>query len=168
MERRHLSIRCPKCSSDRLRPLGVSGALSNFGSQQFGLVGRFLAGSFDKPGYDPKIHEDIEYKCLACNEKFFVLKRYNADHNDFEAPFTVTFFREKKFVGAAVPQVVFLNGYSVGVVKNGQAIQFSTNKLNNEIVVTDHNGMAFPDYLPFVANEGGSMNVKFALKFEKQ
>lgn len=167
MERRHLSIRCPKCGTNRLRPLGISGALRNLVDQQFGLVGRFLAGSLDKPGYDSKFHEDIEYKCLECKEKFFVLKRTNADHHDFEAPFTITFYREKKFAGAVMPQVVFLNGHAIGTVKNGQTIQFSTNKLNNEIVVTDHNGMAFPDYLPFLASEGGSMQVKFALKFEK-
>lgn len=148
METRHANIRCSECGSNRLSPVGVGG-----------VVGKI--------GYDQNIHEDIEYKCLDCKNRFFVLKRLNADHDDFEAPFTIIFTREKRFTAALHPQSVYLNGFLAGVVKNGQTIQFTTNKLNNEIVVTDHNGMAFSDYLTFAASEGGFMQVKFAFKFVK-
>jgi hypothetical protein len=145
--------------------MGISGALSNMGGREFGLAGRFIVGAFDKSGYDPDKHEEIEYKCLDCKGKFFVEKKPSAFVDDFHEPFTITFFREKKFVGAMMPQVVFLNGFRVGIVKNGQAIRFTTNKIKNVLVVTDYNGMAFPDYLSFEAFEGGSKNIRFAFTF---
>jgi hypothetical protein len=66
-----------------------------------------------------------------------------------------------------MPYTVFLNGVKVASVANGQSVRFTTNKLNNEIVVTDHRGVAFEDYLPFMASEGGSMKVDFAFRFDK-
>jgi hypothetical protein len=66
--------------SHRLRPLGVSSWVAGF-------------------GYDPDQHEEIKYQCLDCKEKFFVVKRANADHDDFEAPFTVTFTRRRSLWG---------------------------------------------------------------------
>lgn len=166
MERRHNTVRCSACGSNRLRPMGISGALSNMGGREFGLAGRFIVGAFDKSGYIPVEHEEIEYKCLDCKEKFFVEKKSSNFVHDFHEPFTITFFREKKFVGAMMPHVVFLNGFRVGIVKNGQAIRFTTNKIKNVLVVCDYNGMAFPDYLPFEALEGGTKNIRFAFKFD--
>lgn len=163
--RKHWTARCPQCGSDDLRPRGISGAMGNAGSSTFGIAGKFVGQMFDSAGYNPAIHEEVEYRCNACKKNFFIKKKPDHAQKDFDEPCTITFYREKKFVGAVTPHIVFLNGDRIGDVKNGQAIQFKTYKSKNVIVVTSSSGDAFPDFLPFIATEGGSMDVRFALKF---
>jgi predicted nucleic-acid-binding Zn-ribbon protein len=163
--KKHWTARCPKCGSDDLRPRGISGSRGNAGDSTFGIAGKFIGQMFDTAGYDPAKHEEIEYSCNKCKNHFFVKRKADHSAKDFEEPFTITFYREKKFVGAVTPHIVFLNGDRIGDVKNGQSIQFSTYKIKNVLVVTSVSGDAFPDFLPFIATEGGSMNVRFAFKF---
>lgn len=163
-------IRCEYCASDQVFPFGTSHAMQNFVGNMTvfkgGLLGGVVGKTMDVKGYDPNIHEMIGYKCKACKKKFFIRLKADATMHDFEKPCSVTFIREKKVLGAMVSQHVFLNGFEVGPVKNGQAIQFFTYKTDNVVTVTDDNGLsAVPDYFAFQASEGCSQTIRFAMKF---
>jgi DNA-directed RNA polymerase subunit RPC12/RpoP len=163
-------IRCEYCQSDQVFPFGTSHAMQNFvGNMTIfkgGLLGGVVGQTMDLKGYDPLIHEQIGYKCKSCKKKFFIHQKADALKHDFEIPCTITFIREKKVLGALVDQLVYLNGFKIGPVKNGQAIQFFTYKINNVVVVTDVNGLsACADYFAFEAFEGGSQNIRFGMGF---
>ncbi|MDO9494086.1 MAG: DUF2510 domain-containing protein [Nocardioides sp.] len=78
----------------------------------------------------------------------------------------VIFHRDSSFAGAAVPQIVYLNGERVGEVKNGKSLEFVTRARSNVISVTDNGGRPFKDSYRFDAVDGGVVEVHFNRKFK--
>jgi hypothetical protein len=170
MENSNTAIQCIYCHSNQVFPFGTShsmaNAVSNMTIFKGGLLGGVIGSKMDLKGYDPMIHEQIGYYCKSCKKKFYIHQNPRAIEHDFEIPCTITFIREKRVLGALVNQHVYLNGFEVGPVKNGQAIQFFTYKFDNVVVVTDSNGMsACADYFAFKAVEGGLRNIRFGMGF---
>lgn len=165
IKNKHLTVSCPYCKSDHLMPMGTNDVGKNRGQEKAGYFGKVMGSYFDAKGYNPALHEEIEYKCSACKKRFFVKKNAEASEKDFDIPFKIDFFRAKKFYGVKMLQIVYLNGVRVAEVENGQSVQLETYKNKNVIVVTSQTGDAFPEFLAFEATEGGSMKVRFAFKF---
>lgn len=158
------NLRCPSCGSGDLNVTGVKGALgkSVAVTAAFGAIGNLVAGSNAAKNAET---EPLQYKCAACGNKFVSYPVPAAGEDILSVPYTISFTRQSSFVGAAVPQIVYLNGVKVGPVKNGQTITFQTFGRYNDIFVTDHTGVAFRSYYKFEAQPGGSVAVRFNRKF---
>lgn len=157
-------LRCPHCGGEQLAVTGVKGALgaSAVTSLAFGAVGNLVAG---KSAAANTTTEPLQYKCTNCGNKFESLPLGAPPEEILDEPCTVTFTREGSMIGAAVPQILYLNGVKLGAVKNGVSLSFSTSSRYNVLFVTDHHGVAFKSEYRFEAQPGGSVATRFKLGF---
>lgn len=157
-------LKCPHCGSEHLTVTGIKGALgaSAATSLAFGAVGNIVAG---KKAMSNANTEPLQYKCESCSAKFESFPIEAPPEETLEPPCTVSFTRERSMVGAAVPQVIYLNGIKMGAVKNGESVSFSTYCRHNAIFVTDQFGVAFKGDYRFEAQPGGSVSVHFRRGF---
>ena len=157
-------MKCPHCGSENLRVTGTKGALgaSLVTGLAFGAVGNLVAGSNAAAN---QATEPLQYVCHDCSKKFQSLPLAAQPDEILEQPCTVTFTRDKSFVGCMVPQIVYINGIKIGAVKNGASVSFQTSCRNNVIFVTDQYGVAFNDDYKFEAQPGGEISVHFKRRF---
>lgn len=157
-------LRCPHCGGEQLTVTGVKGALgaSAVTSLAFGAVGNLVAG---KNAAANTATEPLQYKCTNCGNKFESLPLGAPPEEILDAPCTVTFTRESSMIGAAVPQILYLNGVKLGAVKNGASLSFSTSSRYNVLFVTDQHGVAFKSEYRFEAQPGGCVATRFKLGF---
>ena len=157
-------LKCPACGSGNFSITGVKGALGKaMTGVAFGTIGNLIAGS--NAAKDVETHP-LQYKCNDCKNKFVSSPLPAASEDILTKPCTVTFERESSFVGAAVPQIVYINGVKIGAVKNGKSITFQTSGKYNIIFVTDQYDVVFQSYYRFEAQPGGSITVRFNRKFK--
>jgi len=157
-------LKCPSCGSDRYQALGEKGAVGkSIGTAlAFGAIGNMVASSRAAKNFETS---PIEYKCASCNNKFISAPLSAQPDEMLAVPCTVTFQRLSSFVGAAISQMVYLNGVKVGPIKNGKSITFPTYIRYNTIYVADPYGVVFRDMHRFEAQPGGSVTVRFNRKF---
>lgn len=157
-------LKCPSCGSGDFTIIGIKGSVGKALLNQllFGAAGNLVAGN--KAAKDTETHP-LLYKCSKCKNKFESLPLPAAPEDILPVPCDVTFIRESSFAGAAVPQIVYINGVKVGAVKNGGSISFKTYNKNNLMFVTDHNNVVFQSYCRFEAQPGGSVTKAFKMKF---
>lgn len=157
-------LKCPHCGSEKLTVTGTKGALGAAiaTSVAFGAIGNLVAGS---NAASNQATEPLKYKCASCGKKFETFPLLAPAQDVMPAPYTVTFTRAKSFIGAVVPQIVYLNGVKLGAVKNGKSITFTTINRYNSIFVTDQYGVAFKSVYSFEAQPGGNVSVRFKRKF---
>ena len=159
-------LRCPKCGSDDILPIGKKGAAGGeIAAAFFGGAIANLAVSSSASKQSVSAAEPLSYRCKACKNKFTSLPFEATDGDVLSVPCRINFTRQKSFVGAAVVQMVYLNGISCGPIKNGKTISFHTESRWNTLFVTDAYGVAFPDIYRFEAVPGGEVNVSFNRKF---
>ena len=159
-------LRCPNCNSGHLAITGLPGALgaSLAKGLAFGTVGNLVAG---KQAAANTQTEPLQYKCRACGHKFVSPPLIAPEEERLSAPCTLTFTRTGSFVGAAVPQIVYLNGIKQGPVKNGRSLQLVTHCKHNVVFVTDQFGVVFKSLYQFEAQPGGQLAVSFKRGFPK-
>ncbi len=157
-------LKCPNCQSDQLIVTGTKGALGKAAATglAFGAVGNLVAG---KNAAGNVATEPLQYKCGNCGTKFQSMPLSAPPQEILSSPCHVTFIRESSFVGAAVPQIVYLNGVKIGPVKNGKSLAFTTSNRYNVLFVTDQFGVAFKSDYRFEASPGGHITVRFNRKF---
>ncbi len=157
-------LKCPHCGCERLTVTGTKGALgaSIATGLAFGAVGNLVAGSNAAAN---QVTGPLQYQCEGCKNKFETLPLIAPPEDVLETPCTVTFTREKNFMGAAVPQIVYINGIKLGAVKNGKSITFATSSRYNVMFVTDQYGVAFKSEHRFEAQPGGNVWVRFNRRF---
>jgi DNA-directed RNA polymerase subunit RPC12/RpoP len=157
-------IQCPSCGGNDLNILGSQGSLAKaIGSTLvFGAIGNILVGS--KAVKDLSV-QPIQYKCNGCNKTFESGPLAASPDDVLNNPCVVNFERVSSFIGAVVPQIVYINGIRIGPVKNGQTITFQTQTKSNTLFVTDHHGLAFKDKYIFEARPGDNFRVRFNRKF---
>lgn len=146
---------CPKCGSEDVVAVGAEGAMGRALQQSFGLLGDLI------PVADSG---RLEYRCKACHWEFVAESLESAEFPELTC--RVIFHRDSGFAGAAVPQIVYLNGERVGEVKNGKSLEFVTRARSNVISVTDSGGTPFKDSYRFDAVDGGVVEVHFNRKFK--
>lgn len=159
-------LRCPSCNSGHLAITGLPGALgaSLAKGLAFGTVGNLVAG---KQAAANTQTEALQYKCKACGHKFVSQPLIAPEEERLSTPCTLTFTRAGSFVGAAVPQIVYLNGIKQGPVKNGRSLQLVTHCKHNVVFVTDQFGVVFKSLYQFEAQPGGHQEVRFKRGFAK-
>lgn len=157
-------LKCPHCGSEQLTVTGTKGALGAaiVTGAAFGAIGNLVAGSNAAAN---QVTEPLRYKCAGCGQKFEALPLMAPTLDVLAAPCTVTFTRESSFVGAAVPQIVYINGIKLGAVKNGKSITFTTSNRYNVMFVTDQYGLTFKGEYRFEAQPGGNVSVRFNRRF---
>lgn len=157
-------LKCPHCGSETLSVTGVKGAAGAavVSGLAFGSLGNIVAG---KNAVKNIITDPLQYKCANCKKKFESMPLVASVEDVLEEVCTVTFTREKSFVGAIVPQIVYLNGVKIGPVKNGESIQFTTQNRYNVLFVTDQYGVAFKSEYRFEAESGGQVSAYFKRGF---
>lgn len=159
-------LRCPKCGSDDILPIGKKGAAGGeIAAAFFGGAIANLAVSSSASKQSVSAAEPLSYRCKACKNKFTSLPLEAADEDVLSIPCRINFTRQKSFVGAAVVQMVYLNGISCGPVKNGKSLTLETSNRYNTMYVTDQYGAAFPGAYRFEAEAGGHVDVRFKRKF---
>lgn len=158
------NLKCPACGAGEYMVLGIKGSMgkSIATSLAFGAIGNLVAGSGASKN---AATEPIQYKCGHCSEKFEALPFYASAEEILPVPCTVQFERVSSFVGAAVPQIMYLNGEKIGPVKNGKTVTCQTNIRYNTVFVTDQHGVAFKDVYRFEAPPQGTVLVRFNRKF---
>lgn len=159
-------LKCPHCGSEQIRATGTKGALGAAVATgaTLGALGNLAAGSSAAAN---RATEPLQYKCSACGAKFQSMPLEARPEDVLPQPCTVTFTRGSSVVGAAVVQIVYLNGVKMGPVKNGQSIVFPTFCRENVVFVTDQYGVAFKDEYRFAAQPGGSAAVRFCRGFSQ-
>jgi Zn finger protein HypA/HybF involved in hydrogenase expression len=157
-------LKCPLCGSGNFSVIGVKGALGKAVATgaAFGAIGSLVAGS---NAAKDTATQPLQYKCNDCKNKFVSTPLAAAAVDILPVPCTVTFERLSGIVGAAVPQIVYINGMKAGAVKNGKSITFQTYGKYNVMFVTDQYGVAFKSDYKFEAQPGGSVLVRFKGKF---
>ena len=157
-------LRCPQCGSEQLRVTGVKGALGTSLATgiAFGAIGNLVAG---KNAAANTVTEPLQYKCNSCGNKFESLPLCAPPEEILSTPCSITFTRERSFVGSAVPQIVYLNGVKLGAVNNGASLTFPTGNRFNTLFVTDQYGVAFDSVYRFEALPGGMVSARFMRKF---
>lgn len=157
-------LKCPYCGCEQVNVTGTKGALgaSLATSLAFGAVGNLVAGSKAAAN---QATEPLQYKCVNCKKKFESMPLIAPAEDVLPVPCTVTFTRVGSFVGAAVPQIVHINGVKVGAVKNGKSISFTTSNRYNVIFVSDQSGVAYKGDYRFEAQPGGNVTVRFKRRF---
>jgi len=156
---------CPSCGSSMLQALGEKGSVAkSMGTYlAFGAIGNMVASSrASKNAETPP----IQYKCTACKNKFVSAPLQAQADELLAAPCTINFQRLSSFVGAAIAEIVYLNGEKIGPVKSGKSLTFQTGVRYNTIFVTDPHGVAFQDMYRFEAQPGGTVEVRFNRKFQ--
>lgn len=157
-------LKCPHCGSEDVSVTGIKGALGTAVATDFlfGAVGQIAAGKNAAKNIET---QPLQYQCSHCTKKFESLPLCAPPEEVLDRPCQVTFTREKSFVGAIVPQIVYLNGIKMGAVKNGESIQFATYSRYNVLFVTDQHGVAFKSVYPFEAHPGEEVAASFKRKF---
>ncbi len=158
-------LTCPSCGSPNLTVKGVKGSLGKAVAtgSAFGAIGNLVAGSNAKKNTET---QPLEYKCTGCGNKFVSPPLIAAPEDILPAPCTIIYERPSSILGAAVPQIPYLNGIKIGAVKNGRSMTFQTYNRYNMIFVTDQFGVAFPCDYKFEAQPGGTVTVRFNRKFK--
>lgn len=156
-------LKCPYCGSENISVKGAKGAMGKAAAAMaFGAVGALVASSAASGEVEVC---NMQYKCQSCG-KSFESEPLTAPAEDVLCePCSVTFIRESSMVGAAVAQVVYINGVRMGTVKNGQSIVFDVSNRYNTLFVTDATGVAFPDVMRFEAAPGTGVTFRFNRKF---
>jgi len=151
-------VACPKCGSeDHLIPVRAAGSTARALEALAGpVLGAFV------PHADT---DRLEFRCTACHQEFVAEPPDSAESPELTC--TIQFHRDSSLAGAAVPQIVYLNGERVGEVKNGKTLEFVTTVRSNLVNVTDNGGTAFKDSCRFEAVEGGVVEVHFNRKFKQ-
>ena len=154
-------LRCPNCGAGDFTVVGAEGAGGRV------IVGALLGWLISRWIYAGKIAANwpINYKCNNCKHKFIGKPAEASEFEILSDPCVIQFERVSNFVGAAVIQIVHLNGIKIGPVKNGKTITFPTHVKHNIIFVTDQYGTAFPGHYTFEAKPGESVLVRFNRKF---
>lgn len=157
-------LACPACGGNDLLITGQKGGTGkSIGVVlAFGAIGSMVAGS--NAAKDTATYP-IQYRCNACKNKFESGPLTATAEEILPAPATINFTRKGSMVGAAVPQIVYMNGMKMGPVKNGKTITFQTMVRYNTIFVTDQFGVAFKDSYRFEAQPGAEVQVDFNRKF---
>jgi len=157
-------MKCPQCGGNDFNILGVKGGvLRSVGTAAaFGAIGNIVAGKMAAGNIET---EPIQYKCKKCKYKFIGEPIEAPEEEKLSAPCNIYFKREINFVGAGVPQIVYLNGIKIGPVKNGNMIMFPTHIKQNIIFVTDQYGVAFAGHYTFEAQPDTKIVVRFNRKF---
>jgi hypothetical protein len=106
--------------------------------------------------------DPLQYKCKKCKSKYLANPSESTLEERLSEPCRITLQRVSNMVGAILPQVVYLNGIKVGVVKNGEAISFNTWVKENVVFVTVQ-GAAFP-HCKFTVESGGMTVILFNRK----
>lgn len=150
---------CPNCGSTDVVAIGTEGALGRTLDQQFGPFTQVFVPVTADTGR-------LRYRCHSCHKKFVAESGAPVETEPLEQACTIVFHRDSGFVGAMMPNVVYLNGERVGEVKSGKSIEFATTVRSNVITVTDQNGAAFKDSYTFDAEDGGVVEVHFNRKFK--
>lgn len=156
---------CPNCQKNDFKIIGTKGAKGKaIGmGMALGAIGNIVANSMSKDDYSL---QPVQYKCNACKKKFESLPFTAKPEEVLEKPCMIHFTRLSCFAGMAVAQNVYLNGAKVGSVGNGKSIDFPTRVKNNTVFVTDQYGVAFKGCYKFVAQSGGTEEIKFKKKFK--
>lgn len=155
------NLRCPGCGAEELTIVGVKGVAGKTLAATL-AVGGIIGGAIAAKDTESK---PVEYICDRCRNKFVAPAHEASPDELLSAPCAIHFERVGGFVGAAVPQTVYLNGIRIAVAKNGKTIAFPTNVRYNTLFVTDQYGTAFKCAYRFEAQPGGSVLVRFNRKF---
>ena len=155
---------CPQCGSE---DLNIKGKVGGVGA---GVAGALLGGAIVNLAVSSHASKNVEtvpiaYVCNGCKHKFQSLPLSAPEEDILDAPCTINFTRLGSFVGAAVAQIVYLNGVNCGPVKNGKTLTLQTSNRWNAMFVTDQYGAAFPKAYRFEAVPGGTVEVKFRRQF---
>lgn len=155
---------CPQCGSEDLLIKGKAGGTGA------SMAGAFLGGGLVNLAVSSHASKNVEtvpisYVCKSCKHKFQTLPLSAPPEDILPAPCTFNLTRVGSMVGAAVAQIVYLNGVNCGPVKNGKTISLQTGNRWNTVFVTDQYGVAFPSVYRFEAIPGGTVDVKFKRQF---
>lgn len=157
-------MKCPQCGSEELlvrgKPGGAGKAIGGV------LLGGAAANMIVSSNAAKNVQTGpIAFTCGKCKHKFESLPLFAPEEDVLDTPCTITFTRLGSMVGAAVVQMVYLNGVNCGPVKNGKSLTLETSNRYNTMYVTDQYGVAFPGAYRFEAAPGGHIDVKFKRKF---
>ncbi|MDR0841688.1 MAG: hypothetical protein LBN26_09975 [Christensenellaceae bacterium] len=157
-------LKCPQCGSEAWDIKGKAGGVGA------SMAGTLLGGAIVSLAVSSHASKNVKtdpiaFVCKSCKHKFQTMPLCAPEEDIIDAPCTVNFTRLRSFVGAAVAQMVYLNGVNCGPVKNGKTITLQTSSRWNTIFVTDQYGAAFPGAYHFEAVPGGTIEVKFNRKF---
>jgi len=100
--------------------------------------------------------KELEEKNLNLQEK---VSQFQPTER-LEQPCTLAITRTSSMLGAAMGVTVFLNGTEVGVLKNGQTLNFTTVYANNDLTVVT-NADNVTRSLTFPATPGGFVHFTF-------
>jgi DNA-directed RNA polymerase subunit RPC12/RpoP len=151
-------MKCPHCGAYEFRPLGAKGFRGRTVANIF--LGWLLIRLFEG-----NIGNTVVYKCGRCKKKWTALPAPAAGAERLDQPCEINVTRPSGFVGAIVPQFVYLNGEKIAKLKNGQGVTFHTPYSENFLFVTDQTGTAFPESRHFTAKSGESLSFAFNRKF---
>ncbi|GHT10234.1 hypothetical protein FACS189426_10110 [Bacteroidia bacterium] len=159
-------LKCPDCGKNDLIIIGLKGAIgrSIVNVLFFGAIGNIIAGNNAAKNTQTK---PVQYQCKSCKHKFYSEPLPASPEEILTEPCIINFKRLGNFVGAALPQFIYLNGTKIGAIKNGNAISFQTNVKHNTLFVMDIHGVAFKDVYKFEAQPSASVYVRFDRKFLK-
>ena len=157
-------LKCPQCDSEDLTIKGKAGGVGA------GVAGALLGGAIVNLAASHSASKNVQttpiaYVCNNCKHKFQTFPLSTLPEDLLDSQCTVHFTRLGSMVGAAVAQIVYLNGVNCGPVKNGKTIMLQTGNRWNTLFVTDQYGAAFPSVYRFEAVPGGAVEVKFNRKF---
>ena len=157
-------LQCPQCGQEDLTIKGKAGGTGA------SVAGALLGGAIVNLAASASASKNVQttpiaYVCNHCKHKFQTFPLDAPPEDILDTPCTVHFTRLGGIVGAAVAQMVYLNGVNCGPVKNGKTITLQTGNRWNTLFVTDQYGAAFPSVYRFEAAPGGVVEVKFNRKF---
>ncbi|MDR0430595.1 MAG: DUF805 domain-containing protein [Tannerellaceae bacterium] len=155
------ALKCPQCDSKDYIPVGKKGAVGKALATQIftGIIGNIISARSHAKNVS---NEPLRYRCKKCKRYYMAEPSAATPEEHLSEPCLITLQRINIMAGAALPQVVYLNGIQIGTVKNGKAISFHTWVKENVVFVTVQ-GIAFPDY-KFTAEPGGSIVILFNRK----
>lgn len=158
-------VRYPHCGSADYWMLGEKGVIGSNAWTFWGL-GAAVALASPRDTSASTAMDALQYVCNSCKNKFLAEALCAAPDEMLERPATVSLKRMGAFIGFAVPQTVYINGYRVGEVANGKTISFQTPLRFNLLAVTDQFSAAFrKGTVRFEAQSGGVVDFRFRKKF---
>ena len=170
----YLKATCPHCKSNDLLVTGANGSVGRtvivtLLSILFMPIGLILIPWFYRMISARTIASDwpIKYKCKKCDHKFTREPVRASQEEMLSAPCVIEFERISSLVGAAMPQIVHINGVKVASIKNGKTIAFQTLVKHNVIFVTDQYGNAFLGQYTFEAEANTSVLLRFNRVFKE-
>ena len=160
-----IKMKCPRCGGADFKVIGNKGAAARsiLIGGAFGAIGSMVAGRSAAKDMETK---PVNYKCTNCKHTYSDVPSDAPEEEILSVQCIISFERVSNFVGAAIPQVVYLNGIKIGTIKNGKKITFPTFVKKNIIFVTDQFGNAFPGHYTFEAQPNTSILVRFNRKFK--